>query len=46
MTISGVGRSLWDEDKKGKGKGDLDGRGYLHFLFFEAGLVGLDYGEG
>jgi hypothetical protein len=29
-----------------RGKGDLDGGGYLHFLFFEAGLVGLDYGEG
>jgi hypothetical protein len=24
----------------------LDGGGYFHFLLFEAGLVGLDYGEG
>ena len=30
------------------GMGDLrlDGGGYFHFMLFEAGLVGLDYGEG
>jgi hypothetical protein len=32
--------------RKAKGKSDLDGGRYFHFLFFEAGLVGLNHGEG